>query len=119
MRMAAAREGTPDLEVERAAHGLRLRGTQLYLDPVGRPQLGFLAHARGARATLPERTVATAATVALLEAAQPRALRRAAPPPPPPREPLAPRPLTLTLPPAGPRPGRAPPHCGPARPSIP
>ena len=40
--------------------------------------MGFLAHARGAPAVLPERTVATAATVALLQAAQPRALRRTA-----------------------------------------
>jgi putative mRNA 3-end processing factor len=66
-------------EVERAAQGLRVRGTQLYLDPIGRPQLGFLAHARGARATLPERTIATAPTIALLEAALPRALRKASP----------------------------------------
>ncbi|HEX9574252.1 MAG TPA: MBL fold metallo-hydrolase [Myxococcales bacterium] len=100
--MAAAPEDpAPDLQVERAAHGLRLRGTQLYLDPVGRPQLGFLAHARGARATLPERTVATAATVALLEAAQPRALRKAAPLPAAWRKPFALGSLTLTLYPAG------------------
>jgi putative mRNA 3-end processing factor len=66
-------------QVERAAQGLRVRGTQLYLDPVGRPQLGFLAHARGARATLPERTIATAPTIALLQAALPRALRKASP----------------------------------------
>src|SRR5438270_4726320 len=66
-------------EVERAVHGLRLRGHALYLQPRGRPPLGFLAHARGARPVLPERTVATAATIALLESAQPRALRRAAP----------------------------------------
>src|SRR2546430_3198697 len=107
MRMAAAREGTPDLEVERVAHGLRLRGTQLHLDPVGRPQLGFLAHARGARATLPERTVATAATVALLEAAQPRALRKAAPLPAGWRKPFALGSLTLTVHPAGPAVGSA------------
>src|SRR5207302_526241 len=62
-------------EVERAANGLRVRGHGLYLEPRGRPPLGFLAHARGARPVLPERTVATAATVALIEAAQPRALR--------------------------------------------
>ncbi len=66
-------------EVERAANGLRVRDHQLYLDPRGRPQLGFLAHARGAASVLPERTVATAPTVALLAAAQPRALRKAAP----------------------------------------
>ena len=101
MRMAAAREGTPDLEVERAAHGLRLRGTQLYLEPVGRPQLGFLAHARRARATLPERTIATVATVALLEAAQPRALRKAAPLPAAWGKPFALGSLTITLFPAG------------------
>src|SRR5712691_7122386 len=69
----------PGLAVERTAHGLRLRGTQLYVDPVGRPQIGFLAHARGARATLPERTVATARTLALLAAFQRSSLRKAAP----------------------------------------
>jgi putative mRNA 3-end processing factor len=100
--MAAVPEDpAPDLQVERAAHGLRLRGTQLYLDPVGRPQLGFLAHARGARATLPERTVVTPATVALLEAAQPRALRKAAPLPAAWRKPFALGSLTLTVYPAG------------------
>jgi len=66
------------LEVERAAHGLRVRGHPLYLEPRGRPPLGFLAHARGAPSVLPERAVATAATIQLLEAAQPRALRRTA-----------------------------------------
>jgi putative mRNA 3-end processing factor len=100
-----------DLQVERTAHGLRLRGTQLYLDPVGRPQLGFLAHARGARATLPERTVATAATIALLEAAQPRALRKAAPLPAAWRKPFALGSLTLTLYPAGHVLGSAQLHC--------
>ncbi len=65
-------------EVERAANGLRVRGHHLYLEPRGRPPLGFLAHARGAPAVLPERTVATAETIALLEAALPRALRRTA-----------------------------------------
>src|SRR3954471_10063276 len=69
----------PALSVERAAHGLRVRGTQLYVDPVGRTQIGFLAHARGARATLPERTVLSARTLALLEVSQQRALRKAAP----------------------------------------
>lgn len=70
---------TQDLpEVERAANGLRVRGHSLYLDPRGRPPLGFLAHARGARPVLPERTVATAPTIALVQAAQPRALRRTA-----------------------------------------
>jgi len=69
----------PCLAVERAPHGLRVQGTQLYVDPVGRTQIGFLAHARGARATLPERTVVSARTLALLEASQQRALRKAAP----------------------------------------
>ena len=64
--------------VERAAHGLRVRHHQLYLEPHGRPPLGFVAHARGAHLVLPERTVATAATVALLAAGQPRALSKAA-----------------------------------------
>jgi putative mRNA 3-end processing factor len=65
-------------EVERAANGLRVRGHGLYLEPHGRPPLGFLAHARGAPSVLPERMVATAATIQLLEAALPRALRRTA-----------------------------------------
>jgi len=64
--------------VERAPNGLRVRGHGLYLEPRGRPPLGFLAHARGAPPVLPERMVATAATIQLLEAAQPRALRRTA-----------------------------------------
>ncbi|HWE23342.1 MAG TPA: MBL fold metallo-hydrolase [Myxococcales bacterium] len=89
------------LEVERAAHGLRLRGTQLYLEPIGRPQLGFLSHARGVRAILPERTIATAGTVALLEAAQPRALRKAAPLPAAWGKPFSLGALTLTVHPAG------------------
>jgi putative mRNA 3-end processing factor len=65
-------------EVERAVHGLRLRGHALYLEPRGRPPLGFLAHARRVRVVLPERTVATAATISLVQSTQPRALRRAA-----------------------------------------
>src|SRR2546430_14960734 len=69
----------PDLAVERAAHGLRVRATQLYVDPVGRTQIGFLARARGVRATLPERTVLSARTLALLEASQHRTVRKAAP----------------------------------------
>jgi putative mRNA 3-end processing factor len=89
------------LEVERAAHGLRLRGTQLYVEPIGRPQLGFLAHARGVRAILPERTVATPGTVALVEAAQPRALRKAAPLPASWGKPFSLGSLTLTVHPAG------------------
>jgi putative mRNA 3-end processing factor len=40
--------------------------------------LGFLAHARGAPSVLPERMVATAGTIRLLETALPRALRRSA-----------------------------------------
>jgi putative mRNA 3-end processing factor len=65
-------------EVERAANGLRVRGHALYLEPRGRPPLGLLAHARGAPPVLPERMVATAPTIRLLEAALPRALRRTA-----------------------------------------
>src|SRR5262249_54508294 len=65
-------------EVERAANGLRVRGHGLYLEHRGRPPLGILGHARGAPAVLPERMVATAPTIKLLEAALPRALRRTA-----------------------------------------
>ena len=88
-------------EVERAANGLRVRGHGLYLEPRGRPPLGFLAHARGARPVLPERTVTTAATVALLEAAQPRALRRTAALPAAYGKPFALGSLRLTVHPAG------------------
>ena len=65
-------------EVERAANGLRVRGHSLYLEPIGRPPLGFLAHARGAPSVLPQRMVASGPTHKLLEAALPRALRRSA-----------------------------------------
>ena len=65
-------------EVERAANGLRVRGHALYLQHRGRPPVGILCHARGAPPVLPERMVATAPTIKLLEAAQPRALRRTA-----------------------------------------
>lgn len=93
--------GEAEPQVERAAHGLRVRGHALYLDPRGRPQVGFLAHARGAPRVLPERTVTTAATVALLEAAQPRALRRAAALPAAYGQQFALGSLRLTLHPAG------------------
>ena len=88
-------------EVERAANGLRVRGHSLYLEPRGRPPLGFLAHARGAPAVLPERTVATAATIQLLQAAQPRALRRTAALPGAYGQAFALGSLRLTLHPAG------------------
>ena len=88
-------------EVERAVHGLRVRDHQLYLDPRGRPQLGFLAHARGAAHVLPERTVATAPTIALLATAQPRSLRRAAALPAAYGQTFALGSLRLTLHPAG------------------
>lgn len=88
-------------EVERAANGLRVRGHGLYLEPRGRPPLGFLAHARGAPAVLPERMVATAATIQLLEAAQPRALRRTAALPAAYGQSFALGSLRLTLHPAG------------------
>jgi putative mRNA 3-end processing factor len=88
-------------EVERAANGLRVRGHALYLEPRGRPPMGFLAHARGTFTVLPERTVATAPTVALLEAAQPRALRRTAALPAAYGKPFALGSLRLTVHPAG------------------
>jgi putative mRNA 3-end processing factor len=94
------REDQPP-EVERAANGLRVRGHALYLEPRGRPQVGFLAHARGARPVLPERTVATAPTVALLTAAQPRSLRRTAALPAAYGQPFALGSLRLTVHPAG------------------
>ena len=64
-------------EVERAAHGLRVRGHALYLEPRGRPPMGFRA-CRGAPAILPERIIASGPTIQLLTAALPRALRRTA-----------------------------------------
>ncbi|HEY2031040.1 MAG TPA: MBL fold metallo-hydrolase [Myxococcales bacterium] len=88
-------------EVERAANGLRVRGHPLVLDPRGRPALGFVAHARGAPRILPERSIATAATVALLEAAQPRALRKSAALPAAYGKPFALGSLRLTVHPAG------------------
>jgi putative mRNA 3-end processing factor len=89
--------GLPFPAVERTALGLRLRDTSLHLEPRGRSELGFLAHARGARATLPLRLVATTGTVALLEAAQPRAMRKSAPLPASFGKPFALGPLKLTL----------------------
>ncbi len=88
-------------EVERAPHGLRVRGHALYLEHRGRPPLGILAHARGAPPVLPERMVATAPTVKLLEAAQPRALRRTAALPAAYGQTFALGSLQLTLHPAG------------------
>jgi putative mRNA 3-end processing factor len=87
----------PFAELERTALGLRLRGTALHLDPRGRSELGFVAHARGARATLPARIIATAATVELLKAAQPRALLRSSPLPASFGKPFALGALKLTL----------------------
>jgi putative mRNA 3-end processing factor len=88
-------------EVERAAHGLRVRGHALYLDPRGRPPMGFLAHARGAPSILPERMVASAPTIQLLTAALPRALRRTAALPAAWGQTFALGSLRLTLHPAG------------------
>ena len=67
------------LEALRSPVGLVLRGTQLVLDPRGRSPLGFLASAHASRADLPERVIATPATLALLEATQPGRLARSAP----------------------------------------
>jgi putative mRNA 3-end processing factor len=88
-------------EVERGANGLRVRGHALVLDPRGRPQLGFVAHARSAPRVLPERSLATAATLALLEAAAPRALSKSAALPATYGKPFALGSLRLTLFPAG------------------
>ncbi len=88
-------------EVERAAHGLRVRGHALHLEPRGRPQIGFLAHARGAPTVLPERMVASAPTIQLLQAALPRALRRTAALPAAYGQTFALGSLRLTLHPAG------------------
>jgi putative mRNA 3-end processing factor len=88
-------------EVERGANGLRVRGQSLVLDPRGRPPLGFVAHARGAPRVFPERMVATAQTLALLTAAQPRALAKSAALPAAHAKPFALGGLRLTIYPAG------------------
>jgi putative mRNA 3-end processing factor len=88
-------------EVERAAHGLRVRGHALYLDARGRPPMGFLAHARGAPSILPERMIASGPTIQLLTAALPRALRRTAALPAAWGQTFALGSLRLTLHPAG------------------
>lgn len=67
------------LEVERTPFGFALRGSPLQLDPRGRPPLGFLSHPRRARAQLPERLIATAGTLSLLESASPKLLQKTAP----------------------------------------
>jgi putative mRNA 3-end processing factor len=88
-------------EVERAAHGLRVRGHALYLEPRGRPTMGFLSHARGAPSVLPERMIASGPTIQLLAAALPRALRRTAALPAAYGQAFALGSLRLTLHPAG------------------
>ena len=89
------------LEAVRTPSGLLLRGTQLALDPRGRSPLGFLSSARASRAALPERVVATAPTLALVEAAAPGLLSRSAPLPAQLGKPFALGPLKLTLHAAG------------------
>ena len=63
--------------------------------------MGFLAHARGAPAILPERTIASGPTIQLLTAALPRALRRTAALPAAYGQTFALGSLRLTLHPAG------------------
>jgi putative mRNA 3-end processing factor len=93
--------GPEPLEVERTAWGLSLRGTQLVLDPRGRASLGFLAHAQRTRGQLPERVIATAGTLALLEASWPKLLSRSAPLPAQYGKSFALGPVKLSLHPAG------------------
>ena len=89
------------LEVERTPFGFALRGSALQLDPRGAPPLGFLSHARASRLVLPERLIATSTTLALLEAANPRALEKTAPLPASFGSPFTLGALRLTLQPAG------------------
>lgn len=89
------------LEVERTPFGLALRGGSLHLETRGRPPLGFLAHARLTRAQLPERIIASAGTLALLESAMPRALEETAPLPANFGSPFTLGAYKLTLQPAG------------------
>ncbi len=81
--------------------GLALRGSALQLDPRGRPALGFLSHARETRTQLPERLIATAGTLALLESNTPRLLEQTAPLPANFGSPFTLGPLRLNLKPAG------------------
>ena len=71
--MAEELTAVAPLEVEKTPFGFALRGSQLHLDPTVRAPLGFLAHARASRSFLPERLIATAPTLALLEGMQPPA----------------------------------------------
>ena len=58
---------------------LKLRGTDLHLDPPGRTPLGFISHAGRAGHALPERAILTAATLALVGRKSPRALIKSLP----------------------------------------
>ena len=58
---------------------LKLRGTDLHLDPPGRTPLGFVSHAGRAGHALPERAILTAATLALVAKKSPRALIKSLP----------------------------------------
>jgi putative mRNA 3-end processing factor len=70
---------TVHAELDTRGHGLRLRGSDLHLDPAGRVPLGFVSHAGRAGSALPERAIATAATLQLVAARGARALARSAP----------------------------------------
>ena len=58
---------------------LKLRGTDLHLDPPGRTSLGFVSHAGRAGHALPERAILTAPTLALVSKKSPRALIKSLP----------------------------------------
>lgn len=70
---------TAHSEIEVRGKTLRLRGTDLALDPPGRCPFGFVSHAGLAANALPERAIATAATLALVSVRSPRALSGSAP----------------------------------------
>jgi putative mRNA 3-end processing factor len=96
-----AEPGAAPLEVERTAFGLRLRGSQLVLDPRGRAPLGFVANARAVRSSMPERTIATTGTIELLAASLERRGEATSTLPVPYRQTFGLGPLTLSLHPAG------------------
>ncbi len=66
-------------DVDTSGRALKLRGTELQLDPPGRAALGFVSHAGRAGSALPERAILTAATLDLTLAKSPRAAQGALP----------------------------------------
>jgi putative mRNA 3-end processing factor len=66
-------------DIDARGRALKLRGTELSLDPPGRAPLGFVSHAGRAGSALPERAILTKATLELVLAKSPRAAQRSQP----------------------------------------